>query len=486
MFVVKHLIGLLLLIYASDLIAFGGAGVPATASKDPVATISSQPQSSVTNVQAPLQLMKNFTGKNEIKLLNNRFRIDYKIEEVMLLFFRVRGSAPVILVRPDGSKLYPRDADAKTLDWHDDISYDLIKLSNPMPGPWQALGKILPESKILVLSDVELQVDQLPQRFFQYERIKSEARIVNAGKMISEPNFGDVIRLKAKLYSTNDAEQLNFGAEIYKLGEFLDNGKKLDEKPRDGVFTVEYMISAETGFWLPKFKVEADLFTRELEQDRVEVLPQPISYSVQLAQGEERYHYVTIQIDDTHLIDESMIIQGKIYFPNGEFQTFSVGEMQSRTLEVFNSEPGTFRIEAEAFGKDKQGREFVLKVPEHPFAVDLSEKAKKLAEQQRQLEEQNTLEGDTKEEAETTPENAQEAPKKPFPIALVIIINLAILILGFLLLWVFVLKRDLPNPNKLLAKLKSLKPKKKSKDSQANGENSSGSGDILDLTLPKE
>ena len=36
-----------------------------------------------------LELLKNFTGKNQLKLLNNRFRIDYEVDE--LLFKDIRN-----------------------------------------------------------------------------------------------------------------------------------------------------------------------------------------------------------------------------------------------------------------------------------------------------------------------------------------------------------------------------------------------------------
>jgi Tfp pilus assembly protein PilX len=43
---------------------------------------------------------------NSIELLRNRFHIDYNVDEVTMVFFREYGSAPVVLVRPDGSKIF--------------------------------------------------------------------------------------------------------------------------------------------------------------------------------------------------------------------------------------------------------------------------------------------------------------------------------------------------------------------------------------------
>ncbi|MUH71895.1 hypothetical protein [Psychrosphaera haliotis] len=171
--------------------------------------------------QPTLEMLKNFKGTNQIKLLNNRFRIDYEVDELLLLLFRKRGSTPVVLVKPDGSKIYVTAAETGEVDWHADVSYDLIRLKKPMPGPWQALGRIEDSSKILVLSDVQLVVEALPSSVFQTERIKAKAKVTNARELIRDPAIRDVVRLRAYLYSTNDAKLENFGAGIYTLGEFL-------------------------------------------------------------------------------------------------------------------------------------------------------------------------------------------------------------------------------------------------------------------------
>lgn len=433
--------------------------------------------------QTKLEFLKNFKGKNEIRLLNNRFRVDYEVEEVMMLFFRKHGSAPVVLVQPDGSKLYPRDNNGKTIEWHADLSYDLIKLKQPMPGPWQAVGKILPDSKILVLSDVELLVDTLPNSVFQYERIKAEARILNASEVISDGNFRDAVTLKSTLYPSNSADQPNFGSDIFQLGEFRDNGRGLDEKPRDGVFTLQYDLHLAHGQWTPRYRVATELFTRELIQEPIMVVPLPISYEFEEAAPGERYHYVTIVIDDSLIKSDSLLINGEITFPSKDTQRFNLEALQDRRLRVFNPDYGAYQIKMELFATTKDGREFTLLPPPYQFL---------------------TIEPEQEDLAITLPEMTElpaekvelKETEKPFPILLVTIINVLILLFGFLVIWLFVLKRSIINP---FAKLKWKKKQKteeqqakegaNSKDSekQANkGAEGDSSDDILDLSLPED
>jgi len=123
--------------------------------------------------------------KNEIPLLENRFRIDHKIDKVTLLFFRNRGAPAVVLVRPDGTKYYATDSVKNhDLDWYDELSYDLVTITNPMPGPWQVVGKILPGSRIMVMGEIELDVDPLPPMLFRGETVKLTGRVLNDGEPI--------------------------------------------------------------------------------------------------------------------------------------------------------------------------------------------------------------------------------------------------------------------------------------------------------------
>jgi len=432
--------------------------------------------------QAKLAFLKNFKGKNEVKLLNNRFRVDHEVDEVMMLFFRKHGSAPVVLVKPDGSKLYPRDSNGKTVEWHADLSYDLIKLKQPMPGPWQAVGKILPDSKVLVLSDIELMADTLPDDVFQYEQIKAEARVLNSAEIITDRNFKETVKLKASLYPSSNPDDSNFGSDIYQLGEFLDNGRGLDEVPRDGVFTLQYDLKIGHGQWIPKYRIATELFTRELTQEPVTVLPLPISYELEEAGEDGRYHYVTIVIDDSLIENASLLINGEIRFPSRDTEKFNLEALQDRRLKIFNPGYGTYQITIELFATTKSGREFKLLPPPYQFLTIEPEVEGAVIELPDMTEMPNE-------------QIVEKEPEPEFPIGFVIVINFLILLFGFLVIWLFVLKRNIPNP---FAKIKFKKkkqaepeaeveaPAKKEKKAEEKAPEPETSDDILDLSLPED
>ncbi|ALZ74606.1 TIGR03503 family protein [Rheinheimera sp. F8] len=315
--------------------------------------------------------LKDIAGTNSIPLLGNRFRIDFAVDEVTLVFFRKKGAPSVVLVRPDGSKVYARTAKDNGMQWFDDKTYDLIKMTKPTPGPWQAIGEILPESRIMVLTEIGLDVDALPTDLMVGEIFKVTARLSNGGKPVNVKDFRDILQLDVLLFSTQKPGYDNSNATVLNFTSFADDGKNYDERPRDAIFTGEFNLKIPAGEWLPKYLVKTPLYTRELMQDPVLVIRTPIKTEAVESLTPDEPHQVTYQVTEGPINADSLIVQGRLRYPNGEVQSFSLGEQQGdkRVLRVANAGVGTYRIEQMLFGKTKTGREFVISLPEYTFAA---------------------------------------------------------------------------------------------------------------------
>jgi len=309
---------------------------------------------------------------NQIPYFDNRFRIDAELDEITLLFYRVRGSQPIILVRPDGSKLRVNNIDHDEVQWHDDSTFDMIKIKKPMPGPWQAIGNILPDSHILVVSDVKIAVAPLPEIVLEGETLKVSGRLFNDGDSIDTPNFRNVVKLDVHFYSTNNSMYDNFGADGMKVTSFHDDGKKLDEYAADGVFTGEFELNFAAGEWQPVYLVKLPMATRELRQKPIILHKTPITISVETSELEDTPHSMLLTIDPTYVMPDSLVFQGKITFPDKQVEPFSIMDDQkglTRVKDIRYTEGGVHRINVSAFGKTTTGREFRLVVPEFSFNV---------------------------------------------------------------------------------------------------------------------
>lgn len=328
-------------------------------------------------VDAPLEpgfaMLDELPTKNQIPFFDNRFRIDADVDEITLLMFRRQGSPAVILVRPDGSKINIRTAADQGIEWHDTNTYDLIRISKPMPGPWQALGRIMQESRIMVLSDIKLDVDPMPTHLMSGETLKVTARLHNAGEPINARHFREILTLDVIFISTNNPAHDNFGRGIVQVAQFRDDGRGFDERARDGIFTGEFMLDFSAGEWQPKYLVKTPLYTREVIHPSVMIHPLPIEQIIHRAEDTEANHSIHFTVIDEQVKSTSLIIQGGIRYPDGHSDNFSLREASGTTqeLEVENRGYGSYVIDAAVYGSTLAGREFMLTLPSIDFSINL-------------------------------------------------------------------------------------------------------------------
>ncbi|WP_244390938.1 TIGR03503 family protein [Pseudoalteromonas sp. KAN5] len=441
------------------------------------------PSTSRATSEDKITLLQRDGQQNEIPLLENRFRIDYKVDEITLLFFRKPGAPAVVLVKPDGSKYYATSARKDdNLQWFDEISYDLITIKKPMPGPWQVVGSILPKSRIVVLGEVELQVEPLPSLLFRGETVKITGQILNDGQPINTGLFRDVVSLNVDFISTNNSNFANFGAGTHNVAEFKDDGRGFDERPKDGIFTGEFKLVFPAGQWQPELYIETPLLKRTVIQDILEVKEPPFSYSIALAEDDIEEHQLTITLDKQIVQPETVLIQGKIYYPNNEEQMFTLEANTSltRELAIKNYDWGRYSVELSVFGTNINGREFMATLPTYKFEIE------------RPIEVVPELAAPIISEAEQ--QAIQKAAKEAEAMATITLIslivggNLLILLIGWLAIRVFVQKKSLIPKIKLPFLQKKTATDKEPDAGEKNevgknGSKSDKSGEILNLSM---
>ena len=435
--------------------------------------------------------------QNGIKLLQNRFRIDHEVEEITMVFFREYGSTPVVLVRPDGSKIFSNQADGESIFWYDSTTYDMVSIKNPTPGPWQAVGQILPESRVMVISDLQLHADSLPKVIFSGEILKQTAYLTNAGEPIDYSDFRDVVTLDIELLSTNNPNFNNFGAHAEMIANFEDNGKGMDERPLDGVFTGQFNLAIADGEWIPVFRVSTPMFTREQIDENLILYPNPINISVELNGGGGGYHKLLIDGAREHVDMSTLLIDGKIRFPNGDVQNFSITDMSPDIREhlIVDYEYGVYRVKLTAYGNTVDGRDFILDVPEYSFLSEEPEVEIPIAPIDVQAEQQASM-GDGGGITDD-PMMAQddEMPTSTL-ITIIVGINMCLLLVGGGLIWFvtrdkkIVIDENTVKPKVgLFSKLAALLPGKKKQivESDKTTEKPTKNDDgIVDLSLPKD
>ncbi|MBB1463241.1 TIGR03503 family protein [Vibrio sp. SG41-7] len=332
-----------------------------------------------------------------MSLLDNRFRVDPSIEQVTFVIYRADNSKPVVLVRPDGKKYYAWH-NADNVRWYEESSMDIISIDNPMPGPWQAVGKVSPKNNIKLLSHLVLDANDFPDKLYQTENIKFTARLTSDGKPLVLRDFLDRVKLKVTFtkFVENEESLVREARPIpVVMGEFADDGSGLDEQAGDGVFTVSLPIDIEPGKYRARITSGNGVFLRAQEQE-VLVYPTPLTTTFIQSRKEGLPHTIVVSGEPGMIAPSSLAVHVEHKAPD-EYVTYKQGQAEVDAMKVplevpYNGDLGIYSWSGMVYATDASSqRPLIFPITEQSYSVvediDLAESRRlqeeALAEQKR-------------------------------------------------------------------------------------------------------
>ncbi len=306
---------------------------------------------------------------SDIPLLDNRFRIDYGVKEITFIVTRKPGTPSVILVRPDGSKLYVGKVTPPDVGWLALKDQDLITIRDPMPGPWQAIGEVDPDNRVRLLSNIRLETDQLPTQLYQGERVKLKSWLLIDDAPPKAGYYLTDLGMTVRLQRFNDAKQEGEPIVDEVLGHYRDDGKGLDEVPGDGIMTAEAVLDVAAGKYRAMYSTGNQVFSRARYQD-VLIYPLPVNYTL-APPSQEFGAKLSFLIDADELDPASVVIEGKATNTVGASMVFNAVATEPR-VEVDLSaikEVGQYEVNATLFGTTRLGREIQVTLPVKSFNI---------------------------------------------------------------------------------------------------------------------
>lgn len=393
----------------------------------------------------PAEAADDENAAQKIKLLSNRFRIDQAVEKIIFIIERKPGSAPVILVRPDGSKLYS-NRPVDHVKWMDGNTGDMIEIAKPMIGPWQIIGNILPSSEIRLATSLALKLDPIPDELFVGEQVKLTSRLEFNDKLLSLGKVDDLIKLKVYLRASGDKSSPNFGAGTFIVGEYLDNGVGLDERMGDGVFTGKFDLDKPLGNYTLMVKAGNKVFEREATR-QLQLLSMPIKYDLMSAAINGHYALRFFSNEKTVKLD-TLAVQIKITHPDDTIEHLSInGLAPTHILRLDGvSEPGRYKIELDVVGQSQRGRDFILNLGTQKFTVVLPAKKQQLQEQV-ELDKEREAEFERAQMHKQIVAKQQQEESETRLIIIIIMVNVLILLIGSLMMWLFLRTKKLKEVN---------------------------------------
>ncbi|EMA2435969.1 TIGR03503 family protein [Vibrio parahaemolyticus] len=314
-------------------------------------------------------------SESAMSLLDNRFRVDPTIEQITFLVYREQSSQPVVLVRPDGKKYYAWGS-YDNVRWYQEPSLDIISVDNPMPGPWQAVGKVTQKNNIRLISHLKLSTDVFPNRLYNGEALKFTARLTSDDKPLVLRDFLDRVNLRVTFtkFVENEDELIKEARPVPMIiGEFSDDGRGLDEQAGDGVFTVQLPIEVEPGKYRARITSGNGVFLRAQEQV-ILVYPNPVSRTFIQSRSPEKPHQLVVSGEQGMIAPGSIAVNVEQNAPDG-FITYSQGQVSQdgmkTTLNLDNDpELGKYSWRGEIFATDfATQRALVFPIQEQTFSV---------------------------------------------------------------------------------------------------------------------
>ncbi|PIE43051.1 MAG: hypothetical protein CSA50_07125 [Gammaproteobacteria bacterium] len=134
----------------------------------------------------------------QVPIEGNRFDIDSSVEELTALIFRQPGSREASLIEPSRQR-YNLNNKPDYVRWYQDAGYDWITVKRPFEGTWIIDADLLPDSRVTVVSHLQLKVQKLPVNFFAGDMLDLVVSLEEKGETITAAEFLKVIDVDLKI-----------------------------------------------------------------------------------------------------------------------------------------------------------------------------------------------------------------------------------------------------------------------------------------------
>ena len=178
------------------------------------------------------KMFERASKPDTVTLKGKEFRIDASVREMTLLIFRGPDSQPTILIPPDSAAISAQKTRGSR--WRSDPGYDLITVKNPAAGTWRIDAVLDPDNRLMVVTDLKLQVDGVPAYGTPREAFKVAAELFNRDRKISKNSFLRFVDFslahidadgnQAHHALTHTTERKDKGQYLYQLEQKLAEG----------------------------------------------------------------------------------------------------------------------------------------------------------------------------------------------------------------------------------------------------------------------
>lgn len=374
-----------------------------------------------------LKLFEKSVKPDTVPIEENKFTVDKHVSDITVLIFLAKDSPATQLTTPDG-KTWSAKTHPENVSWHHDQGYDLITAKGPAAGEWKLQAKVDPDNRVMVVSNLRLKVDKLPNTIMLGDHFDVRARLLEEGKTVTHKNLLEKTKFEVK--------QANKDGHIEKLA-LADAGSAPDVIKGDGVYseTVDQIKTA--GEYELSIRAKSLTFVRAI-QHTLQVYDSPANISISQTDTHQPYN-VVIKPHSGLIRPESVSMQ--VTLPDGETLITKQDSDQTWTVDIPNkyaNKTFTLTLAGTRYTDEaiKMDFEKVLSVTDKSQSLALKVKAKpveeKHAEEKPEEKHEKAKDGDDKDHKESTSEEHATEEKDGFSwlVVVAMIIGANVIVIG--------------------------------------------------------
>lgn len=188
-----------------------------------------------------LHLFESVSPTDSLPLKENKVKVDNSIKEMTFLVFNEDAKEEISIESPS-KKTYSMKSHPEDMVWHKESHYDLITVKIPESGYWKINAEEDPDNRVMIVTDLKLINTKLPSTLLLGDKHKFQLHLEESGDIITRKDFLHFVKatINQSTVGKNNKEKK------WKL-KLLDNGKKADDKSKDGIYSIELKKSLIEG-----------------------------------------------------------------------------------------------------------------------------------------------------------------------------------------------------------------------------------------------
>jgi uncharacterized protein (TIGR03503 family) len=191
-----------------------------------------------------LRIFDQAVPAERVPLDENGFLVDASIQEFTALIFRRAEVPATIIVAPDG-KEYSGTDPQNNVNWYRTSKYDLITVQQPVPGQWKVKTDMAPNSRVTVVSNLQLVVAPLKSNIKSNQALDLAYSFQENSQTITNKDFLDLLTGKALVsnQSSHEVAEIDLATAASADGIFQHS---LNSFGNEGEYDVTIVIDGKT------------------------------------------------------------------------------------------------------------------------------------------------------------------------------------------------------------------------------------------------